>query len=68
MSPLQLIAILGLATGASFLLGELEFSRYFFANLTGLQLLSLHGLCTLLVPCGMLALGMSRHEKRHRRR
>ncbi len=64
MSPIQLMGILGLATGGSLLLSELVLGPALLAEWTGLQIESLLVMSALVVAFGAFALGLSIQEKR----
>ena len=62
MSPIQLMGILGLATGAGLLLSEPILGQYLLAELTGLQIVLLRIMCAIVVALGALAVGLSLQE------
>ena len=66
MSPMQLVGILGLATGASLLVSEPILGSSLLAEWTGLQIESLWVMSTVVMVFGALALGLSIQEQRGR--
>jgi hypothetical protein len=64
MSPIQVMGILGLTTGASLLLSEPILGSSLLAEWTGLQIVSLRIMSALIIAFGALALGLSVQEQR----